>query len=112
MDQLLGDRLVDELLDHGMREMDAMGEFRHRLARRHAHELQHHAEQQAAVDTGLRHAAGHHRCFVHHREELFGRHQAERDQVVAEAAAFRALAFDGGVDVCAADEAAHEEDVA
>ena len=111
VDKLLGDRVVDDLLDDGVRQVDAMGELGDGFARCHAHEFQDHAKQQPAADAGFGHCARHDGRLVHHGEQLFGGHQPERDQVVAEAAAFHALALDGRVDVRAEDHTAHEKDV-
>ena len=75
MDELLGDGVVDDLLNHGVGQMQAEGEFGHRLATGGTHEAQHQPEQEAAGDPGFGHGAGHHRRLVHHGEELLCRHQ-------------------------------------
>jgi hypothetical protein len=112
MHEFLGDGVVDDLLDHRLREMQALRQLRQGFARLQAHEFQHEPEQHAARKPGFGNGARHHRRVFDHPVKLLGAHVAERDQILAQTATLLPLPLHGRFELGRAHEAPHEQDVA
>jgi len=110
--EFLADRLIEQLLDHQPRDLQAFGQVEQRLAGFEVHEFEQQIHQAAGRNAGLGQVGRNRRRGAEGLGELIGRQHTHCDEVIAEPAAFRLLTLQRRFDLDRAHQPAANQDIA